>query len=318
MIMCSPFSKSRCRLRLARVYRARLKPRMTAKREITLTKKGNMKLLSPPPHLLLAGAFVCCALFLPQPCHAYYHHTDVRDAPARQLLPPAAPNQGRLSPNCQDPETAPSFHGYRYYNASTGRWLSRDPIGEEGGNNLYIFVNNNGINQVDLKGRSIWILVYYTCYRPCRNMIRDQMYAASNWADNNFGIPGKMHANAGSVADMLAHCVGACEVAKGEAVCLSVGIDARGYLQWREFDGWVMINDKSMPKNPDSAIDINNNIQGFAVADSGQDCRSGCFKALSEGMLWTLKDGVIAPYVPPRKAADPPFQLLSRPVTDSN
>jgi hypothetical protein len=89
-----------------------------------------MKLLSPPPHLLLAGAFACCALFLPQPCHAYYHHTDVRNALAGQLLPPAAPNQGRLSPNCQDPETDPAFHGYRYYNASTGRWLSRDPIDE--------------------------------------------------------------------------------------------------------------------------------------------------------------------------------------------
>jgi RHS repeat-associated protein len=35
----------------------------------------------------------------------------------------------RLSP-CQDDETDLLYYGYRYYNASTGRWLSRDPLGD--------------------------------------------------------------------------------------------------------------------------------------------------------------------------------------------
>jgi RHS repeat-associated protein len=132
MIMYSPFISCPADCGWRGVYRGRLKPRMTAKREITRTKTGNMKLLSPLPHLLLAGAFVCCALFLPQPCHAYYHHTDVREAPARQLLPPGDRNPVCPSPNSHDGETAPVFYGYRYYNASTGRWLNRDPIEEEG------------------------------------------------------------------------------------------------------------------------------------------------------------------------------------------
>lgn len=33
-----------------------------------------------------------------------------------------------------------------------GRWLSQDPIGEKGGVNLYGFVGNDGINQIDLHG----------------------------------------------------------------------------------------------------------------------------------------------------------------------
>jgi len=41
------------------------------------------------------------------------------------------------------------YYGYRYYDPETGRWLSRDPIGEVGGFNLYLFVNNNSINSVD-------------------------------------------------------------------------------------------------------------------------------------------------------------------------
>ncbi|WP_038162376.1 RHS repeat-associated core domain-containing protein [Verrucomicrobium sp. BvORR106] len=41
-----------------------------------------------------------------------------------------------------------------YYNPATGTWLSRDPIEEQGGLNLYGFVANNPINDVDVNGLS--------------------------------------------------------------------------------------------------------------------------------------------------------------------
>jgi hypothetical protein len=44
------------------------------------------------------------------------------------------------------------YYGYRYYDPVTGRWPSRDPIEEEGGINLYGFVGNNGINNLDVLG----------------------------------------------------------------------------------------------------------------------------------------------------------------------
>lgn len=40
-------------------------------------------------------------------------------------------------------------YGYRYLDTQLGRWLSRDPIGERWGENLYVFVGNDGINQSD-------------------------------------------------------------------------------------------------------------------------------------------------------------------------
>jgi RHS repeat-associated protein len=44
-------------------------------------------------------------------------------------------------------------YGYRYYDPLTGRWPSRDPIGEKGGLNLYAFVLNDGVNDYDILGR---------------------------------------------------------------------------------------------------------------------------------------------------------------------
>jgi hypothetical protein len=39
-----------------------------------------------------------------------------------------------------------------FYNPTTGRWLSRDPIGERGGVNLTAFVKNNPATQYDFLG----------------------------------------------------------------------------------------------------------------------------------------------------------------------
>ena len=44
---------------------------------------------------------------------------------------------------------------YRAYDANLGRWLSRDPIGEDGGIDLYGYVGNNPINLIDLLGLAL-------------------------------------------------------------------------------------------------------------------------------------------------------------------
>jgi RHS repeat-associated protein len=63
------------------------------------------------------------------------------------------------------------YYGYRSYTVALGRWLSRDPIGEEGGVNLYGMVFNHTVGLFDLLGQecvcSCTINVTYDCkYRP--------------------------------------------------------------------------------------------------------------------------------------------------------
>gem|GEM_PF-5170239 len=51
-----------------------------------------------------------------------------------------------------DVETGLYYYGYRYYDPVTGRWPSRDPIMEQGGENLYNFVFNDPLVLIDILG----------------------------------------------------------------------------------------------------------------------------------------------------------------------
>ena len=70
----------------------------------------------------------------------------------RATGPLAFTNPFRFSTKYQDDETGLLYYGYRFYNPSTAKWPSRDPIGERGGMNLFAFVGNNSINTEDAFG----------------------------------------------------------------------------------------------------------------------------------------------------------------------
>jgi RHS repeat-associated protein len=58
----------------------------------------------------------------------------------------------RFSTHYTDDEAGLVYAKRRYYSPITGRWLSRDPIGEEGGINLYGYVGNSPTNRIDPLG----------------------------------------------------------------------------------------------------------------------------------------------------------------------
>jgi uncharacterized protein RhaS with RHS repeats len=47
------------------------------------------------------------------------------------------------------------YYGFRFYEPEISRWLTRDPLGEAGGMNLYAFVGNNPVNWVDPWGLAL-------------------------------------------------------------------------------------------------------------------------------------------------------------------
>ena len=74
--------------------------------------------------------------------------------PLRATGPLAKANPVRFSSELLDTATGCYYYGYRYYNPDTGRWLSRDPIGELGGVNLYAMLKNATTSRRDTFGLS--------------------------------------------------------------------------------------------------------------------------------------------------------------------
>jgi RHS repeat-associated protein len=71
-----------------------------------------------------------------------------------------------------DTETGMFFYRARYYDPKAGRFITRDPIGFDGGDfNLYVYVKNNPVNLVDPYGLS-------TCEDDC-NKFRNTCYLAA-------------------------------------------------------------------------------------------------------------------------------------------
>ncbi|MCU0785571.1 MAG: hypothetical protein MUF81_16315 [Verrucomicrobia bacterium] len=88
---------------------------------------------------------------------------------------------------------ATEAHAMRWYSPSTGRWFSRDPIGESGFEllrtkpasplageaNRYLFVKNNPMNYFDPLGLDIWVI------RDASGLIRHR-WAVGNNADGTY------------------------------------------------------------------------------------------------------------------------------------
>ena len=85
----------------------------------------------------------------------------------------------RFSTKPRDPLTGTYYYGYRWYGAATGRWLSWDPIEEQGGVNLYGFVINNPIGIVDREGLAVWTFPYDAQLREAADKIIQQLLATA-------------------------------------------------------------------------------------------------------------------------------------------
>ena len=65
-----------------------------------------------------------------------------------------APSNNGFSSKPIENVTGFNYYGYRYYDAITGRWPSRDPIEEKGGVNLYGFCYNDSFEWIDYLGNA--------------------------------------------------------------------------------------------------------------------------------------------------------------------
>lgn len=99
------------------------------------------------------------------------------------------PTMGFSSLGFTSPGFRPScglrYYGFRHYDPATGRWPSRDPIGERGGINLYGFVGNDGVNRSDYLGLEDSTKVHPLCTGPDQPCKWSCTATASGQCDGN-------------------------------------------------------------------------------------------------------------------------------------
>lgn len=112
-------------------------------------------------------------LFMKVGRHYYYYHNDHLGTPQKMvkksgqigwstiyksfgnttiLKQPTTSNNFRFPGQYSIDNFELSYNWHRYYDPKTGRFLIHDPIGLNGGINLYVYSNNNPISQIDPKG----------------------------------------------------------------------------------------------------------------------------------------------------------------------
>ena len=109
----------------------------------------------------------------------------------------AQENKFRFSCEYMDDELGLIYYNYRHLNPLDGRWISRDPIAEQGGWNLFAFVGNNGVNRWDYLGE------FYkgTWYSAFKYSYSSTPVDKALWISGKFSIAGVLTKTAMDHAD---------------------------------------------------------------------------------------------------------------------
>jgi RHS repeat-associated protein len=195
----------------------------------------------------------------------------------------ASANVCRFSSKEIQPNSGFYYYGFRFYDPNTQRWLNRDPIGEKGGGNLYVFVDNSPVNLLDATGRvpllpvligvGVAGLACVTDMVICRLYLRDLLHEARETAER---LTGEELVNPTSRANALTHCIASCNAARRPGPCL-----------WAKRTNDIL-NDRERDGRWESEIDRRNNDEGYQLGrKKPADCTAACQQALTRGSLWT-------------------------------
>ena len=86
----------------------------------------------------------------------------------RSTGPRASANPWRFSTKYTDQESGWLYYGHRYYAPKLGRWVNRDLIGEDGGENTYAIDGNCFVASVDILGLWLWSYTFTDLGGPRR------------------------------------------------------------------------------------------------------------------------------------------------------
>lgn len=190
---------------------------------------------------------------------AFGEHTflDKEGRPLEQALSPWLFSSKRY-----DSETGFVYFGRRYYHPDTGRWLTSDPIGIFGGPNLYAYVLNNPLSQVDLYGLYAEGGFNLGAFiSGIGNLAYSGLSMAGNYAMHTMAAVGALAAVPGQVLNFIGYHVVPVPFVRDVmqiAGKMFAGQDPRNH-QWsfKDYSGWYHLG---LPESNSDLFIINNGI----------------------------------------------------------
>ena len=186
-----------------------------------------------------------------------------------------------LDPNFKQPYTYTSreydeeiglyYYRARYYDSTSGRFISEDPVGFGGGINQFAYVANNPVNFVDPLGLWRWPWSLYN--------------EATIDAENKF--PNSLH---NGIGDAYRHCLASCMMTKENGVVAA------------ESFGWANEKRRDWTHNQqcgERSMDDFNNQKGRDIgllSSSSSACANQCMNAANRGELKTYTSGTTLGY----------------------
>jgi hypothetical protein len=179
-------------------------------------------------------------------------------------------------------ETASAF-----YNPQTGRWLNRDPIGEEGGVNLYRMVRNSPLTEYDINGLQ-GLITGRPLVPPTREWRTDFPWDCAIRIQQEVGrLPGIGRRDP---SKRWEHCVASCRITRE---CVGGRLSAWIAGDWYQDPWW-----QSEAQGSDPGDRAANLVGRQFGCKSEKTCETLCTEAFLSGRLYPPPPPPAAPRLP--------------------
>ena len=197
----------------------------------------------------------------------------------------AETNPWRFSSEYEDTELGLVYYNYRHYEPVTGRWLSRDPIGEMKGGLYCLNVINETEGFSDVLGLAPWNDLLESKLALLMKM-KSAIDAAGNCMKS---VGNALNRRNSGWNDKLNHCMSSCEIADdcGQQIATALGFikEVRDlfsrHVEWGV--SWLMPELEEYMREhlqgggfQDSVEDFMANAEGFDCRNSGVGCECCC------------------------------------------